>query len=307
MPLPTLQQFQAPSPQPATMRLQAMGMQDQMKRTDIAQQGLEETKNNNAAITLFKGYDFAFKNAKSEDEFKQIVKETTGRDTNIKFSGPQKENIEGLEVLGSDGRTYKMYGPKEVVFDSVNAIANDPSWLTDPQKRQQTMAYLKQNGVTAVPVEAAKDSTDKPLSNIGKLQYDLNNAKTEKEKKDIQVKINKEISPSEGGSYETNKAQQIDDTRSYYHEESRQLMDPESGLIRQGPKDNPNKYIDEYQKILSKMKKDMKRIKDGKLPVWYEGEKEGAKSDDDIAKILTDGGYKATPETIKKFRELNGL
>jgi hypothetical protein len=55
------------------------------------------------------------------------------------------------------------------------------------------------------------------------------------------------------------------------------------------------------------MKKDMKRIKNGKLPSWYEGEKVGAKSDDDISKILTDGGYKATPEAIKTFRKNNDL
>ena len=41
MPLPTLQQFNAPLYQPATMKLQGMKMQDQLKRTGLAEQGLE--------------------------------------------------------------------------------------------------------------------------------------------------------------------------------------------------------------------------------------------------------------------------
>ena len=93
MPLPTLQQFQAPMVQPATMKLQAMKMGDEFNRTQIAQGNLEENKKYNDAIIMFKGYDLAAKTARNEEEFRQIFKEATGRETNVKFS---QGNVEGL-------------------------------------------------------------------------------------------------------------------------------------------------------------------------------------------------------------------
>ena len=59
-------------------------------------------------------------------------------------------------MLGADGKKYKLYGPKNIVFDAANAIGNDPSWYTDDEKRKQTLMYLHQNGVIAIPVEAGK-------------------------------------------------------------------------------------------------------------------------------------------------------
>ena len=71
--------------------------------------------------------------------------------------------------------------------------------------------------------------------------------------------------------YEKDKAKQIDDTRAFYHEKGKHLLDPETGLIQMGPEGDPEKYIREYQQILGEMQKDMVRIKEGKLPSWYEG------------------------------------
>jgi len=111
---------------------------------------------------------------------------------------------------------------------------------------------------------------------------------------------------SETGGYEKDKGKLVDDTRAFYSAKAKQLLDPESGLIRQGPKEDPNKYIKEYQAIQKEMKSDMNKIRKGELPSWFGGEDE-PKTDEDIATLLKNNGYKATPEAIATFRKNNGL
>jgi hypothetical protein len=90
---------------------------------------------------------------------------------------------------------------------------------------------------------------------------------------------------SDGKDYEGDRAKLVDDTRSYYHEKGRHLLDPESGLIQMGTKDDPDKYVREYKKILTEMQTDMKRISNGKLPSWY-------KSDKNDRKVVRTGVHK---------------
>jgi len=270
--LPTLQQFNAPLYQPATMKLRGMGMQEQMKRTDIAQKQVDISGKRQAMEEQMFKINARAKHVEMAKGFLPNVSQDNYDD----FVAWNKEN----EV-------------PDVAFKSAEEVR-----AMTPEQFEQYKAGLDKMA-----------EKDLKLTGVIKQFYDLKGRlpANEAEIKKFQADIKPDTKADEKKTYETNKAQQIDDTRSYYHEESRQLMDPESGLIRQGPADNPTKYIDEYQKILGRMKKDMKRIKNGKLPSWYEGENVGAKSDDDISKILTDGGYKATPEAIKTFRKNNDL
>ena len=248
MPLPTLQQFNAPLYQPATMKLQGMKIKDDFDRTKIAKQGLEETKKHNDAITLFKGYDVAFKNARSEDEFRQIVKETTGKDTNVKFKIEEQE-VDGLEVLGSDGRTYKMYGPKEIVLDSISAIANDPTWLTDPQKRSQTMAHLKNGGVTVVPTKDAggtkKDQGLDKISDYATFYRGFKNDHPELNGGNLDSAATKawadrkaEEGASRGAGFAKSRATSVIDT----HNQNRPITMSVFDVIK-GNKDEPGRYL----------------------------------------------------------------
>jgi len=158
MPLPTLQKLEISQPQPATMRLQAMEMQDRMKRTGLSEQGLElerqkfeYNKNTQNILRHIQAYDIAFKNANNQEEFNKIMNDF-GYDTDVKFNGRQ---IKDMKVLGADGKIYMMDGPRDIISDAVDAVSKDPKWLNNPQTSQ----YLKQNGVIIRPVEDASTST----------------------------------------------------------------------------------------------------------------------------------------------------
>jgi len=89
--------------------------------------------------------------------------------------------------------------------------------------------------------------------------------------------------------YEQDRGKQIDDTRSFYHEMSRHLLD-DMGYIKPGPKDDPGKYEREYNDIATKMSKDMNRINKGELPIWYSGKT--GKSEKTITQTGTYNGRK---------------
>jgi len=158
MPLPQLQTYPGiVTPKPADAMMQAMKMKNELARTGIAKQNadvykgnLELNKEQNMAIRRFRAYDTAFKNADSEETFKQIVKEQIGEDTKVKFKGPL---IEDLEFEGGDGKMYLVTGSKVDVAETVDAISKDPTWFTDPEKAKMTANWLKQRNVIVRPAK----------------------------------------------------------------------------------------------------------------------------------------------------------
>lgn len=77
--------------------------------------------------------------------------------------------------------------------------------------------------------------------------------------------------PEKDSDYLKDKAKLVDDTRAFYMDKSRHLLDPD-GLIRIGPEGDEDKYINEYNKILNQMSKDMVTIRKGNIPAWLSGD-----------------------------------
>jgi len=207
---------------------------------------------------------------------------------------PDKGNMEILaEKLGFKG--YKWTGPKTIRFtlpdnselegspgalaDMANAGLTDPSWFSNEE------VSINVGGVpTKVPKRVLFDqiairsgiSHTKPASAW--------TPKSSEEKKEIlgleedkaRVRAKYRESDKPEKTYETDKSKQIDDTRAYYSAKAKLILDPDTGLVRQGPAGDPDKYTREYNELMRQMKTDMVRIDKGKKPTWLTEEEAAA-------------------------------
>lgn len=223
-------------------------------------------------------------------------------------------------ILSEDGKTFKKRDEAKFINSMTkgtfaesmmktridiarNQYQQNQSMIDEAMKKGdvQKAAKLKENS------EALKRnlSVAQAKSDIYQKQQEMEIKQREIAVKERNARTAEANTSGSGGGYEKDKAKLVDDTRAFYSSQAKLLLDPESGLIRQGPKGNPNKYIKEYAALQKQQKADMRKISKGELPSWF-GEDE-KKSDDDIAEILRANGKRVTPETIQKFRELNGL
>jgi len=275
--LPALQTYPGiETPRPADAMMKAQTMKNEMARTGIAQQNadtaqkylglagqkFEQDKETQKFTKSMRAMEFAFQNSRTPEEFASSYKEMTGEDVKVKFSG---KNIT-MQFPDKDGNMMEVSGPSEVVADAVAAFSKDPSHALDPEKGKVSFEYLARQGVSFKKIPAKGSDAGFTLGE-GQARYDASGKKIASRPK----------TAGDGKDYEGNRAQLVDDTRSYYHEKGRHLLDPESGLIQMGTKDDPDKYVKEYKKILTEMQTDMKRISNGKLPSWYKSDKKDRK------------------------------
>ena len=162
VPIPNLQQLQINPPQPATMRLQAMGMQNELSRIGIAKdrnaiaregmqldqkqteinQQLKESQMNAQALKT------AFDSGGTPEQQAKIFEALTGTRSTFDFVG------ENVSVTYEDGTVLK--GPVKFVREAAEELAKDPSWLVKDGGRPLA-AWASSVGISfekGVPKEA---------------------------------------------------------------------------------------------------------------------------------------------------------
>jgi len=155
VPIPNLNQLQIQPPQPASAMLQAMEFKEGQRRTDIAadrnaiaREGQKIEKEQAETLNMFRAINFAAATSVDQEQFNGIVKNITGKDYGIKFSG---QDMEQRVTIG--GQDYVVKGKSAMILDFYKKGEEDPTWITDPRKAQQALQYMAKNGLTIEPVE----------------------------------------------------------------------------------------------------------------------------------------------------------
>jgi len=296
MPLPTLQTYPGiVTPQPGNALMQAQKIQSGQMQNQLMGKKLEDYDEDRAYLKKSRSReDKKFEMETEEYNYKKLqrhakkAKEFLPQVTPENYDDYVKWNVESgvpAEFFKSPEEFAAMTVDEQEAYKLQLAKGADDLVATDLETQKSRAKATEQKQKDAAAMERAKLAADARI-------------------KAANISASKK---SDGKDYEGDRAKLVDDTRSYYHEKGRHLLDPESGLIQMGPKDNPDKYVKEFKEILSEMQKDMKRISNGELPSWY---KQGAKTqmdDSEVSNILTDNGYDPTPENIEKFRKNNDL
>lgn len=209
-------------------------------------------------------------------------------DTAFKASKGDKESMSALGIKTSEEAQAKLASAEMALKLS---YAADNNFMTLMKNQADTDAQTKRDAEArrhnlAVENKAAEDKVPKTL--VQKWLQD-NPGATPAQMAEFAATIKPE-------SYST--AQKIDDTRSYWNDQAKALLDPEGKWV------TPGKEA-EYKNIMKHMERDLRLVSSGKMPSWM-GER--VPTLEEMQQILVEigasPGTEPTPEQKEKAAEV---
>uniref|UniRef100_A0A6M3IH32 Uncharacterized protein n=1 Tax=viral metagenome TaxID=1070528 RepID=A0A6M3IH32_9ZZZZ len=195
-----------------------------------------------------------------------------------KLSGIYGLDISESEWRGNDitildkKNGVKVSGPKRTVSEAARKLAEDPTWSTDQpmgnDPNGKPIPGTKAQHFTAWA--AARGLNIEQLTPEQTLEQ-----KVEEKRRLTRAELEeKEKHPKAGDKvpYAEDKAKLVDDTRAFYSQKAKLMLDPDTGLVRMGPDNDVDKYVREYNELMRQMNSDMVRINKGNLPKWLSEE-----------------------------------
>lgn len=171
--MPTLDKLQIAQPQPATMRLQAMKMGDQLKRTNLYERGLdlqEQTLDYNkqkAQVDAYLRQTKQIADAINVASSKGTSKAEKERIYKASVAGiPTAPKLEFDEILGTTKITLNdgtvIEGPEDKVRKFSTHIGNDPMSVAGENKNKALQWAVEVGGLSVTQAPEEKDYTLSP-------------------------------------------------------------------------------------------------------------------------------------------------